>query len=88
MNQLKKKLKQSKKLSFAEALLNTVLGYIINIFAQMVIFPLFGIEITLKQNLLIGIIFFVISIVRGYIIRRIFNKIKNVHNSSRGNKSS
>lgn len=68
---------QSKKHSFIEAGVNTAIGYVIATGAQVVIFPWFGIIISLKDNLLIGVIFTVISIGRSYLLRRAFNWFHN-----------
>ena len=38
-------------------------------------FPLFGLEATLRQSLGIGAIFTVVSLVRGYLLRRVFEAI-------------
>ena len=65
---------QSKKMSFAEACVNTTIGYAINFTAQLIIFPMFNIHIRLRDNAMIGIMFTGISIARGYFLRRIFNR--------------
>lgn len=67
------KIGQSKKHSFLESLLNVAVGYGIAILSQIVIFPWFGIHIPLRDNLLIGVIFTIVSIVRSYALRRAFN---------------
>ena len=67
------KVGQSKKHSFLESLLNVAAGYGIAILSQIAIFPLFGIHIPLRDNLLIGLFFTVISVVRSYALRRVFN---------------
>lgn len=64
---------QSRRGSFSESLMNVAIGYGIAISAQEIIFPLFGIHIPLHDNLTIGAIFTVISIVRSYTLRRAFN---------------
>jgi hypothetical protein len=64
---------QSKKSSFIEALLNTLIGYIINLGVQLMVYPFFGATFTFGQNLEIGIIFMVVSLSRSYVIRRWFN---------------
>lgn len=64
---------QSRKMSFAETLLSTAIGYGVALGTQAVVFPLFGLEATLGQNLAIGAIFTAVSIVRGYCVRRLFN---------------
>ena len=67
---------QSRALSFAETALSTVVGYIVAITSQCLIFPLFGIYIPFHQNLQIGVYFTVISLIRTYVIRRWFNGLK------------
>ncbi len=64
---------QSKLGSFIEACINVVIGFTINYIANLLIFPLFGMSISLSDNLLLGIIYTLISIARSYIIRRWFN---------------
>lgn len=69
---------QSRKMSFIETITNVTAGYFVALLSQILIFPLFGIHATYKDNLLIGLWFTVISIIRSYILRRCFNKIKGV----------
>lgn len=64
---------QLKKHSFLESIINVAVGYGIALLSQIVVFPLFDIQCSLKQNIYIGLIFTVISIVRSYTLRRIFN---------------
>lgn len=64
---------QSKLGSLIEALINVVIGFTINFVANLCIFPLFGMHISLSNNFLMGLIYTVISIVRSYVIRRWFN---------------
>lgn len=68
---------QSKKQSLMESITNVAIGYSISLASQLIIFPLFDIHIQLKDNILIGAWFTVISIIRSYVIRRVFNKCKN-----------
>lgn len=64
---------QSRRSSFIEALTNTVVGYLLNLVVQLIVYPLYGATFTLEQNLSIGLIFLVVSLVRSYVLRRIFN---------------
>ena len=64
---------QTKKHSAYEAVSNIFIGYTINILANFFIFPLFGWHITLQQNLIIGVFYTVVSFVRSYFLRRIWN---------------
>ena len=66
---------QSKKMSLLETCVSTAIGYAVAILAQVLVFPLFGLTISLSQNLAIGAIFTVVSIARGYCVRRLFNRI-------------
>lgn len=63
---------QSKRHSLIESLSNTAIGWIINLFAQIIIFPLFGIHIPIGKNIGIGLCFTGISVARGYALRRWF----------------
>lgn len=67
---------QSKKMSLIETLSSVAIGYIISLATQMIIFPIFDIKVSLTDNLLIGLFFTVVSIIRGYYVRRFFNWIK------------
>lgn len=64
---------QSKKHSVFESITSTAIGFVINVTAQHLIFPLFGIYVAWSENLLIAVFFTVISIIRGYFVRRLFN---------------
>ena len=64
---------QPRTYSFIEAVVNTSVGFLINLGGQMVLYPLIGIHITLATNLIMSIFFTVISVVLGYTLRRAFN---------------
>ena len=66
---------QSRKHSAFEAVANVVIGYVVAITAQMLIFPLFGIHIPASEHLAIGLLFTVVSLARSYALRRLFNRV-------------
>lgn len=66
---------QSRKGSVFETVTNTAVGFAINWGANLVILPLFGLPITGGQAFHMGLIFTAISIARGYVLRRVFNRI-------------
>jgi len=68
---------QSKKQSAVESVTQTLIGLITSIAVQLIIYPLMGIPVSFKQNLVITVIFFTVSIIRGYLVRRIFNVKQN-----------
>ena len=65
---------QSKKQSAFESIVNIVIGLIVSFLIQIVIYPLLEIPVTIKQNIIITIVFFLASFIRGYAVRRYFNK--------------
>lgn len=65
---------QSKKQSLIESVINVVIGYVVALLSQLTIFPLFGVHLPLTDNLLIGAFFTIVSIIRSYVIRRLFNR--------------
>lgn len=67
---------QSRFDSLMESVTNTLTGLVTSFLIQLVIYPLLNIPVTFSQNVIITLTFFVASILRGYVIRRIFNKIK------------
>ena len=68
---------QSKKHSLIEATTNIIIGYFVALISQLIIFPFYGMHPAIKDNLLIGLWFTVISICRSYILRRLFNRVKD-----------
>lgn len=67
---------QSKRLSLVEAVTNTAVGYGVNFTANLLIFPIFGMHISIRDNFLMGLIYTLISVLRGYALRRTFNRIR------------
>ena len=59
--------------SLIEACINVLIGFVINFCANLVILPLIGFEISVAQNLFIGVLYTVISVARSYAVRRWFN---------------
>lgn len=66
---------QSRALSFVESAANVIVGYVLAVITQIVLFPLFGWNPTLAQNLRIGLVFAGVSLTRGYLLRRLFERI-------------
>jgi hypothetical protein len=64
---------QTRRQSLAETVTSVAIGYLVALASQLAIFPLFEIHITLSDNLMIGAWFTIISIARGYAVRRFFN---------------
>lgn len=69
-------MKQSRLMSMVESLANVLVGYVVAVVTQMAVFPLFGLAVTVTENLLIGLIFTAVSIVRSYVLRRSFEALR------------
>lgn len=70
---------QSKKNSLIEAVTNTAIGFVISLLSTFLIFPIVGIESTSSKNVIITIFFTLISILRSYFLRRLFNSTQKKH---------
>jgi hypothetical protein len=66
---------QSRKWSALEALTNVAIGYVVAVLAQLAIFPAFGVWVDLGAHLAIGAAFTVVSLVRAYALRRLFEAV-------------
>ena len=69
-------MKQSRLMSLVESLANVLVGYGVAVITQMAVFALFGLAVTVTENLLIGLIFTAVSIVRSYALRRGFEALR------------
>jgi len=68
-------MKQTKNKSIIESIAQTIIGLGTSILIQVILYPIMGIPVTFAQNIIITIVFFIVSIIRGYLVRRYFNKI-------------
>jgi len=67
---------QSRAMSFLEAIANVVIGYTVAVCTQILIFPVFGLHMSLGQNFKLGAAFTVVSILRSFALRRLFETIR------------
>jgi len=68
-------MKQSRLMSLVEATTNVVVGYLLAIATQIAVFPWFGIDAGLSDHLTIGLAFVGVSLARGYLLRRLFERL-------------
>ena len=66
---------QSRKHSAIEAVLNVLIGFWVSVAANVWLLPLWGYQVSMSQAIEIGLLFTWISILRSYVLRRIFNKL-------------
>jgi hypothetical protein len=67
---------QSRVGSIVETITNTAVGYAINFTANLIVLPLFGYHVSVRDNCAIGVIYTVISVARSYVLRRAFNSFR------------
>jgi hypothetical protein len=67
--------KQSKIMSLVESFANIAIGYAIQCVAFAAFLPLFGFRPSLSDTMLFGLIMTVVSVVRSYFLRRLFEAL-------------
>jgi hypothetical protein len=63
---------QSRFMSLVEVITGSVIAFAVSIWANWAVLPLFGFRVRLDQSFAITAIFTVISLVRSYLVRRLF----------------
>jgi len=63
-------------MSLAEALTNVVAGYCIALVMQMLVFVVLDVHPSLIENATIAALFTIVSIVRSYCLRRLFERVR------------
>jgi len=67
---------QPRRMSFAEAIANVIVGYALAVATQIAVFPWFGLHPSLGENLALGGVFVGISFLRSYALRRLFERLR------------
>lgn len=66
-------LRQTRLGSLIEAGINILIGFWINYVANLLILPLFGLNISLLDNFFLGLLYTLVSVARSYAVRRWFD---------------
>ena len=69
-------MRQTRKASFVESVANVTVGYGVAVISQLVVLPFFDIKINLKQDAELALVFTVISLVRSFTLRRVFEFLR------------
>lgn len=67
---------QSRLQSLIESCANVLIGYMVALLAQLAVFPIYDMEVSISTNLQIGLWFTGISLARSYCVRRMFNRLR------------
>jgi hypothetical protein len=71
-------MRQSRLMSLVEAVANVAIGLLVAVATQIAVFPLFGLHASLLQNLQLALVFTGVSIVRSYLLRRLFEAFRPI----------
>ena len=69
-------MRQSRLMSLVEAVANVVVGLLVALVTQLVVFPILGMQATIVQNLKLALVFTGVSIARSYALRRLFEALR------------
>lgn len=67
-------MRQGRAISAIEAATNVIVGWVVALLAQLLVFPVIGLQVTVAQNLGLSAVFASISLARSYILRRLFER--------------
>ena len=65
-------MKQSRLMSLVESIANVAVGYGVAVATQLLVFPWFGLPARVSDALAIGVVFTIVSLIRSYALRRVF----------------
>jgi hypothetical protein len=63
-------------LALVEAVANVVSGLLVAVATQIAVFPMFGVQASLLQNLQLALVFTGVLIVRSFLLRRLFEALR------------
>lgn len=66
---------QKRRHSALETVIGTAIGFAVSLFLQLVFYPLVGIHVPLGIDFLAVAVFTIASLIRGYYVRRLFNRL-------------
>jgi len=67
---------QTRTMSAFEAAVSTSIGFALSWALAGIVYPLCGIQATFRQTLIATIAFTILSVVRSYVVRRLFERIR------------
>jgi branched-subunit amino acid transport protein len=67
---------QTRRASAVEALTGTIVGFLLAIWVQRLLFPAMGHDLALSENAVVAVVFTALSLVRNYCLRRLFNALE------------
>lgn len=62
-------------MSLIEAVTNVAVGFGVAVLTQAALYPVLGIQVSVSINAVIGAVFTLVSLLRSYLLRRLFEAI-------------
>ena len=69
-------MRRSRLMSLVEGATNVVVGLLVAVATQIVVFPILGLQASLDQNLKLALVFSDVSVARSYVLRRVFEALR------------
>lgn len=69
-------MRQSRLMSPVEAVAAVVVGLLVAVATQIVVFPVLGLQASLGQNLRLALVFTAVSIARSFLLRWLFETLR------------
>ena len=69
-------MRQSRLMSLVEGVANVVVGLLLAVATQVVVFPVLGLQASLGQNVRLALVFTGVSLARGFVLRRLFEDLR------------
>lgn len=66
---------QTRKGSLVESVISTAVGFVVAMIIQLTVPPMFGAKLEFHQDLTIVGVFTLASVIRQYVLRRVFNHL-------------
>ena len=69
-------MRQSRLMSLVEATINVIVGFVLAVATQAILFPLLALQVEPSENLAIAAVFTAVSIARSFVLRRLFEALR------------
>ena len=69
-------MRQSRLMSLVEGVANVVVGLLLAVATQVVVFPVLGLQASLGQNVPLALVFTGVSLARSFVLRRLFEGLR------------
>lgn len=78
---------QTLRWSVIETIASTVIGFVVSFISNIFILPLVGLQATMGQSFWMVVFFTIVSLIRGFFVRRLFNRVHIWQSNSAPSKS-